>query len=160
MISAGFGFSALLERYGIERRVHSAGDKKSMLDPFMPEDPKDVTRLKSLQKEIHQDFIAAVKERRGAHLNGKDATLFSGEFWTGAKAVELGLVDGIGELRQTLRARYGDKVALRPIEGARPWWRRRFGFAGRQAGPPVPEDWVAGLLTAVEDRAQWSRFGL
>ncbi len=160
VISAGFGFPELLQRIGVERRLHTAGDKKSMLDPFLAEKPKDVTRLKGIQKELHGVFQDLVRERRGARLKGDDKTLFSGEFWTGAKAVELGLVDGIGELRQTLRARYGDKVALRPVEGARPWWRRRFGFAGRQAGPPVPEDWVAGLLTAVEDRAQWSRFGL
>ncbi len=160
VISAGFGFPELLQRIGVERRLHTAGDKKSMLDPFLAEKPKDVTRLKGIQKELHGVFQDLVRERRGARLKGDDKTLFSGEFWTGAKAVELGLVDGIGELRQTLRARYGDKVAIRPIEGARPWWRRRFGFAGRQAGPPVPEDWVAGLLTAVEDRAQWSRFGL
>ncbi len=160
VISAGFGFAELLQRWGVERRLHTAGDKKSLLDPFQAEKPKDVTRLKGIQKELHGVFQDLVRERRGARLKGDDKTLFSGEFWTGAKAVELGLVDGIGELRQTLRARYGDKVALRPVEGARPWWRRRFGFTGRQAGPPVPEDWVAGLLTAVEDRAQWSRFGL
>ncbi len=160
VISAGFGFPELLQRIGVERRLHTAGDKKSMLDPFLAEKPKDVTRLKGIQKELHGVFQDLVRERRGARLKGDDKTLFSGEFWTGAKAVELGLVDGIGELRQTLRARYGDKVALRPVEGARPWWRRRIGCAGRQAGPPVPEDWVAGLLTAVEDRAQWSRFGL
>ena len=160
VISAGFGFPELLQRIGVERRLHTAGDKKSMLDPFLAEKPKDVTRLKGIQKELHGVFQDLVRERRGARLKGDDKTLFSGEFWTGAKAVELGLVDGIGELRQTLRARYGDKVALKPVEGARPWWRRRFGLAGRQAGPPVPEDWVAGLLTAVEGRAQWSRFGL
>jgi len=160
VISAGFGFPELLQRIGVERRLHTAGDKKSMLDPFLAEKPKDVTRLKGIQKELHGVFQDLVRERRGARLKGDDNTLFSGEFWTGAKAVELGLVDGIGELRQTLRARYGDKVALKPVEGARPWWRRRFGFVGRQAGPPAPEDWAAGLLTAVEDRAQWSRFGL
>ncbi len=131
-----------------------------MLDPFQAEKPKDVARLKGIQKELHEIFQELVRQRRGPRLKGGDKTLFSGEFWTGAKAVELGLVDGIGELRQTLRARYGDKVVLKRIDSARPWWRRRFGFTGRQARPPAPEDWAAGLLTAVEERAQWSRFGL
>ncbi|MHA1153952.1 MAG: S49 family peptidase [Alphaproteobacteria bacterium] len=164
VISAGFGFPELLQRWGVERRLHTSGDKKSMLDPFQAEKPKDVARLKGIQKELHGTFQDLVRERRGPRLKGDDKTLFSGEFWTGAKAVELGLVDGIGELRQTLRVRYGDKVALKRVDGERPWWRRRLGFAGRQAGSqaglPGPEDWVAGLLAAVEERAHWSRFGL
>ena len=164
VISAGFGFTELLQRIGVERRLHTAGEKKSMLDPFQAENPKDVARLKGIQKELHETFQDLVRERRGPRLKGGDKSLFSGEFWTGAKAVDLGLVDSIGELRQTLRARYGDKVVLRRIEGDRPWWRRRLGFAGRHAGShaglPGPEDWVAGLLAAVEERALWSRFGL
>ena len=160
VISAGFGFPELLQRIGVERRLHTAGDKKSMLDPFQAEKPKDVARLKGIQKELHETFQDLVRERRGPRLKGGDKTLFSGEFWTGAKAVELGLVDGLGELRQTLRARYGDKVVLKRVDGERPWWRRRLGFAGRQAGFPGPEDWVTGLLAAVEERAHWSRFGL
>ena len=164
VISAGFGFAELLQRIGVERRLHTAGDKKSMLDPFQAEKPKDVARLKGLQKELHEIFQELVRERRGPRLKGGDKVLFSGEFWTGAKAVELGLVDGIGELRQTLRARFGDKVVLKRIDGERSWWRRRLGFAGHQDGPfagsPGPEAWVAGLLNAVEERAHWSRFGL
>ena len=162
VISAGFGFAELLQRWGIERRLHTAGDKKSMLDPFQAEKPKDVARLKGIQKELHETFQDLVRERRGPRLKGGDKALFSGEFWTGAKAVELGLVDGIGELRQTLRARYGDKVVLKRVDGERPWWRRRFGIAGPGGAPrpPEPQDWVAGLLAAVEERAHWSRFGL
>ncbi len=160
VISAGFGFAELLQRWGIERRLHTSGDKKSLLDPFEVEKPKDVARLKGIQKELHEIFQDLVRARRGPRLKGGDRTLFSGEFWTGAKAVELGLVDGSGELRQTLRARYGDKVVLKRIAGERPWWRRRLGFAGRQVGSLGPEDWVAGLLSAVEERAHWSRFGL
>ena len=162
VISAGFGFPELLQRWGVERRVHTAGDRKALLDPFQAEKPKDVARLKGLQKELHEIFQDLVRERRGARLKDGDKTLFSGEFWTGAKAVELGLIDGIGELRQTLRARYGDKVVLKRVDGARPWWRRRLGVAGLGPGSraPGPEDWVAGLLAAVEERAHWSRFGL
>ncbi len=160
VISAGFGFTELLQRWGVERRLHTSGDKKSMLDPFQAEKPKDVARLKGIQKELHEIFQDLVRERRGPRLKGGDKTLFSGEFWTGAKAVELGLADGIGELRHTLRARYGDKVVLKRLDGQRPWWRRRFGLAGRQAGSLGPEEWVTGLLSAVEERAHWSRFGL
>ena len=100
VISSGFGFADLIGKLGVERRMHTAGDKKSMLDPFRPEDPDDVVRLEALQQEIHQNFKDWVKERRGERLRSDDGTLFSGEFWTGAKAVELGLVDGEGTAHQ------------------------------------------------------------
>ena len=161
VISAGFGFPELLQRLGIERRIHTAGDKKSMLDPFQAEKPKDVARLKGIQKDLHESFQTLVRERRGEHLKGGDKALFGGEFWTGGKALELGLIDGIGELRQVMRARYGDKVVLKRVDAPRPWWRRRFGMAGLAAPErPQPQDWVTGLLAAVEERALWSRFGL
>jgi signal peptide peptidase SppA len=157
VISAGFGFADLLQRIGVERRVHAAGDKKAMLDPFKEEDPKDVTRLKGLQKEIHESFKAHVRARRGECLVGSDKTLFSGEFWTGRKALELGLVDGLGDLRGVLRERYGEKLRLKRVEGAKPWWRRRLP-AG--SALPAPRDWAAGLLAAAEERSLWSRYGL
>ncbi len=161
VISAGFGFAELLQRLGIERRIHTAGDEKSMLDPFQAEKPKDVARLKGIQKDLHESFQALVRERRGERLKGGDKALFGGEFWTGRKALDLGLVDGIGELRQVMRARYGDKVVLKRLDAPRPWWRRRFGLAGPGPPPrPEPRDWVTGLLAAVEERALWSRFGL
>ncbi len=157
VISAGFGFSDLLQRAGIERRVHAAGDKKTLLDPFLEEDPKDVARLKALQKEIHESFKAQVRSRRGERLEGGDKVLFSGEFWTGRKALELGLVDGLGELRQVLRERYGEKLRLKRVDGARPWWRRRLPIG---ADLPAPQDWAAGLIAAAEERALWARYGL
>ena len=164
VISASFGFTDLLQRIGVERRIHTAGDKKSMLDPFSKEDPKDVARLKVIHKEMHLSFQTIVRERRGERLNGGDKTLFSGEFWTGAKAVELGLIDGLGELRQTMRARYGDRVILKRMDSAGPWWRRRLGGAGLgvtgELSRFAPQEWVAGLLAAAEERALWSRFGL
>ncbi len=161
VISAGFGFSEMLQRLGVERRVHTAGDKKSMLDPFQAENPKDVARLKGIQRDLHESFQALVRERRDARLKGGDKVLYSGEFWAGKKALDLGLVDGIGELRQVMRARYGDKVVLKRLDAPRPWWRRRFGLAGLAAPErPEPQDWVTGLLAAVEERALWSRFGL
>ena len=166
VISASFGFPELLQRIGVERRLYAAGDKKSMLDPFRAEEPKDVQRLKAIQKELHESFKEVVRQRRGTRLKGAERTLFSGEFWTGKKALELGLVDGIGEIRQTLRARYGEKVVLKRIDGVR-GWRRRLGWSGLGApspgsnlGWPEPGDWAAGLIGAVEERALWSRFGL
>ncbi len=164
VISASFGFPDLMQRIGVERRIYTSGDKKSMLDPFQSEDPKDVVRLKAIQKDMHQSFQTMVRERRGARLKGTDKALFSGEFWTGGKAVELGLIDGLGELRHTLRARYGDHVILKRMDSTAPWWRRRVGLTG--PGPAAglghfdPRDWAAGALAAVEERALWSRFGL
>ena len=161
VISASFGFPDLMKRIGVERRIHTSGDKKSMLDPFGKEDPKDVARLKAIQEDIHEDFRSLVRARRGPRLKGDDKTLFSGEFWTGRKAVELGLIDGLGELRQTMRARFGDKVILRRVDSAAPWWRRRMGLgAAGSTGLFEPRDWASGALAAVEERALWSRYGL
>ena len=157
VISAGFGFPELLKRFGVERRVHTAGDKKGMLDPFLEEDPKDVSRLKALQVDMHTSFKDHVRSRRGERLKGPDETLFSGEFWTGRRALDLGLVDDLGELRQVMRARYGEKVKLKVIEGGRPWWRRKL----RMDLPwPAAESLGAGFLAAAEERALWARYGL
>ncbi len=161
VVSAGFGFPELLGRYGIERRVHTAGDKKAMLDPFRPEKKDEVARLKALQKEIHDSFIAQVRARRGERLKGDDKTLFSGEFWTGKSALELGLIDELGELRQVLRARFGEKVVVRRIDGAKPWWRRRLGLGAGDAPAGFDvQGALTGVLAAAEERALWARYGL
>ena len=110
VISAGFGFQDLIARFGVERRVHTSGERKAMLDPFRPENPDDVERLKRLQAEIHDGFKDWVRQRRGRLLKADETTLFTGEFWTGKRGLELGLADGLGELRTTLQARYGAKV--------------------------------------------------
>ena len=154
VISAGFGFPDLLQRMGVERRVHTAGPRKAMLDPFRPESPEDVARLEALQHDIHASFKAHVRERRGARLKAEDETLFSGEFWTGRRALELGLIDGIGDLRSVMRARFGDKVILRAVGGQRSWLMRRMGLSA------LPEDWAHDLIGAVEERALWARYGL
>ena len=128
VISASFGFQDLLQRVGVERRVHTAGARKSMLDPFRPENPEDVARLEAIQRDIHAQFMVHVRERRGVRLKGDDEMLFSGEFWTAPRALELGLIDGIGDLRGVMRARYGDKVRLRVVGERGSWLRRRLGL--------------------------------
>ncbi len=153
VISAGFGFQELIARHGIERRVHTSGERKAMLDPFRPENPEDVERLKRLQAEIHDGFKDWVRQRRGRLLRADEATLFNGEFWTGKRGLELGLVDSLGELRATLQARYGDKVRL-PVIGPRRRLLSRFGLAAGldEIGPAT--------LAAVEERLHRQRFGL
>ena len=158
VISSGFGFTELIERYGIERRLHAVGKNKAILDPFKPEEPDDVARLESIQADIHASFIDLVKTRRGKKLKPDEADeVFSGAFWTGRRARELGLVDGIGDLRTVLRERFGEDVRMRVISPRRSWARRRFGFtlAGSEPG-----DWVGQAIGAVEERLLWSRFGL
>jgi signal peptide peptidase SppA len=159
VISAGFGFPELLSRIGVERRIHTAGERKSMLDPFRAEQPEDVERLKSLQTDIHGGFKDYVRARRGERLKGEDEDLFNGEFWTGRRALELGLVDGLGELRQVMRARFGEKVRLKVIDGPRRL-RLPFGFAGSGLGAPDLAASAHALVEAAEERALWARYGL
>jgi signal peptide peptidase SppA len=153
VISSGFGFHELIARFGIERRVHTAGERKSMLDPFRNEKPEDVERLKHLQAEIHDGFKDWVRQRRGSRLQGDEAMLFSGEFWTARRGLDLGLVDGLGELRTVLQARYGSKVHLPLIASKRPWLSR-FGFGGSL------EQLAPAALAALEERLHWQRLGL
>jgi serine protease SohB len=158
VVGGSFGFDKLIEKIGVERRLYTSGENKAMLDPFLPEKPEDVERLKALQREIHESFIALVKERRGGKLDSRETALFSGAYWTGQRSLELGLVDAVGDLRTTLRERYGDKVQTPVIA------ERGFALLGRKAsgveqllnGPNFADDMVATL----EARALWSRFGL
>jgi serine protease SohB len=154
VVSAGFGFPELMRRIGVERRLYTQGRHKAILDPFRPEQPEDVERLKALLADLHDGFKTTVRRRRGDRLRGADADLFESDVWVGRKAVDLGLVDGIGDLRGTLRARFGDKVTLRVVGEAKSWWRRRLGW-GVDAG-----DWPARVLAALEERGLWARWGL
>lgn len=161
VISAGFGFPEMLKKIGVERRLYASGERKGMLDSFSPEKETEVKRLKDIQRNIHDRFKSLVRDRRNGKLKGTDRKLFSGEFWTGTQALNLGLVDGLGDVRTVMRARFGDKVQLRLI-GRRP---RRFGFtlrSGATSGGAFDglSDWPERLLAAVEARAMWSRFGL
>ena len=157
VISAGFGFPELLTRIGVERRVHTAGERKAMLDPFRAEQPEEIDRLKAIQADIHDGFKEYVRTRRAARLKGEEDELFSGEFWTGRRALELGLVDGLGDLRQVMRARFGEKVRLRVIDAPRRL-RLPLGFAS-SAGLDLAAS-AQALVEAAEERALWSRYGL
>src|SRR3954468_6261912 len=155
VVGGGFGFQDLIRKIGVERRLYTAGAHKAMLDPFQPEDPDDVARLKSIQREIHAIFIALVRQSRGARLKGADDVLFTGEYWAGESSVSLGLADGIGDLRSTLRSRYGEKVVMPLIAPAGGLFsgllgRRSAGagmLAALEAGTGLPDELISALET-------------
>jgi serine protease SohB len=160
VVGGSFGFAKLLDKLGIERRLYTSGEHKAMLDPFLPEDPEDVDRLKAVQREIHEGFIELVKQSRGARLKGPEQTLFSGEYWTGSTAVALGLADGKGDLRSVMRERFGEDVATPLISPPRSWLGRP------QAGVTLLQQlsqhngFAQEMISALEERAIWSRYGL
>ncbi len=164
VVSAGFGFQELIKKIGVERRVHTAGQNKAILDPFQPEKKEDVERLKALQLEMHEMFINLVKERRGAKL-ADDPELFTGAFWTGTHALELGLVDGLGDMRSVLKERYGNKTKLALITQPRGLFGRKLGISGSAGSIPdlgaaIAGNAATGLIEAAEEQALWRRFGL
>jgi serine protease SohB len=160
VVGGSFGFPKLMEKLGVERRVYTAGERKVMLDPFQPEKPEDVKRIKAIQKDIHEHFIALVKERRAAKLKGNDKTLFSGEFWTAQPAIELGLADRLGDLRSILRERYGEKVRTPLIAADRGLFGRMIPRLGSLDALARQDGLGADLMSALEARALWSRYGL
>src|SRR5664280_656369 len=160
VVGGSFGFPKLMEKLGVERRLYTAGERKVMLDPFLPEKPEYLKRSKAIQKDIHEHFIALVRERRGSKLKGSEKTLFSGEFWTAQMAVELGLADRIGDLRATLRERYGEKVRTPLISEGRGLFGRRIPGLGSLEALMRQPGLAADLLSALETRALWSRYGL
>jgi serine protease SohB len=160
VVGGTFGFPKLMEKLGIERRLYSSGDRKVMLDPFLPEKAEDVKRIKAIQRDFHERFIALVKARRAERLHGPEKMLFSGEFWTADKAIELGLADHIGDLRSTLRERYGEKVYTPLISAERSLFGRRLpgvNLIDALAGHPGLAD---DFVSAMEARALWGRYGL
>ncbi|MCV0385622.1 MAG: S49 family peptidase [Nitrobacter sp.] len=162
VVGGSFGFTELMRKIGVERRLYTAGEHKATLDPFLPENPDDVARLKAIQREIHATFIELVKASRGERLKGTDDLLFTGEYWAGERSVALGLADAIGDLRSTLRARFGEKVATPVIA---PSTGLLSGLLGRKAGAgtltsldgmaAMPDE----LISALETRAIWAKFG-
>ena len=147
VISASFGLDEFIARHGIQRRVYTAGKSKSMLDPFRPENPDDIKRLKELQEQIHGEFIDHVKARRGDRLD-ETIDLFTGEIWVGSHAVSTGLVDGVAHVVPKMKELYGEKVILRPYAQRRP-------ILGRFGATLIGD-----ALSEVEDRAAFARFGL
>jgi serine protease SohB len=160
VIGGSFGFAGLLEKLGIERRLYTSGERKAMLDPFLPEKAEDVERLKAVQHDIHQDFIALVKQCRGARLSGPENDLFSGEFWTGRKAVSLGIADGIGDLRTVLRERFGEDVRMPLVAAERSLFGRIRPGIALTASLAGPAGLAGDLISAVDERALWARYGI
>jgi signal peptide peptidase SppA len=163
VVGGTFGFQELIKKIGVERRLYTAGAHKAMLDPFLPENPDDVARVKALQREIHALFIALVKQSRGDKLKGADDVLFSGEYWAGETSVSLGLADSIGDLRSTLRARYGEKVQTPLIAPATGMLSGLLGRKSAGVASLSSLEGVAGLpdelISALETRAIWAKFG-
>ena len=156
VVSAGFGFDKAIKKIGVDRRVHTAGESKMILDPFQPEQTEEVVRLKALQAEIHAQFIAHIENRRGAKLKGDRSELFSGAFWTGETAVKLGLVDAIGEIRQTINSRFGDDTELMMIEPK----RKLLPFGLTNLSGQMASGIVNEASNIAIERAYLSRFGL
>ncbi len=162
VISATFGFPGLMEKIGVERRVYTAGANKDVLDPFLPEKPADVKRIKAIQADVHQAFIDLVKSRRGGKLQKTDKELFNGEFWSGKTALELGLIDGLSDLRSKMRDVFGEDVRFKLVAPSTSWFRRKrgvFSSSGFELGR-WPQGFAADIIAAVEARALWARFGL
>jgi ClpP class serine protease len=166
VIGATFGFPDAMKKLGIERRVYTAGDHKSTLDPFLAEDEHDVARLKAIQQDIHRMFIGLVRERRGERLAGSDDALFSGEYWVAKTAKDLGLIDQLGDVRAFLRQRFGEDVITPPVPAERSLFGRRTpGVAGIASEGLLgfgvePHGLVDDVISALEARAIWARFGL
>jgi signal peptide peptidase SppA len=158
VVSASFGFNEVLRRIGVQRRLYTAGERKALLDPFLAEDPHGVERLTQIQREVHESFKEHVRARRGAKLAGTDEELFNGDIFTGRSALARGLVDGIGDLRGTLRQRFGEKVVLKLIPTERRGWLPSLPFGAARRREPF--ELAADLLDFVEERLIWSRFGL
>jgi signal peptide peptidase SppA len=156
VLTAGFGFVDAMSKLGVERRVYAAGENKIILDPFQPEKQEDVRRLRDLQADIHEAFKDVVRERRGGKLREGDPELFSGAFWTARKALELGLIDGLGHLHAVLQTKFGDRVEVLEMQRKPGWLQRRFGMAAATAGGSL----AASLIDEIEVRALWSRYGL
>ena len=161
VIGASFGFAKLIDKIGIERRIYTSGTNKAMLDPFLPENPDHVARLKAIQEDIHQTFIGLVKSRRGAKLSGPENDLFSGEYWAARKSMEYGLIDRIGDMRSVLRERYGDKVDMPLVAPKTSLFGRTTPGVSASIGELLDKPALTDeLISTLEARAIWARYGL
>ena len=151
VIYSSFGFKDLIQKIGVQRRVYTAGKNKSTLDPFLEEKKEDIDRLKNIQLELHQDFIEVVEQSRSTKLKkDKGVEMFSGEFWSGRKAKELGLIDGIGNADQILRQKYGEDVIIKKFEKSKGWLAKKLSSS---------EDQADKLISIIEERSIWQRYG-
>jgi len=150
VIYSSFGFTELIKKIGVERRVHTAGKNKSTLDPFLDEKTEDIERLKTIQLDLHKDFIKVVEESRGAKINKTDIELFSGEFWSGSKARELGLVDGIGNANEVLKEKFGEEVIIKKFEKSKGWLSKKLSSSSNQ---------IDQLANIFEERSIWQKYG-
>ena len=151
VIYSSFGFTELIKKIGIERRVHTAGKNKSTLDPFLEEKNEDIERLKKIQLELHKDFIDVVEKSRGSKLKKSEVELFSGEFWSGNKAKELGLIDDTGDANQILREKYGEDVVIKKFEKSKSWLSKKLSSSN---------DRVDQLANILDEKSVWQRYGL
>ena len=151
VIYSSFGFTELIKKIGVERRVHTAGKNKSTLDPFLDEKSEDIERLKNIQIDLHKDFIRVVEESRGAKLNKKGIELFTGEFWSGSKAKELGLIDGVGNANKILKEKFGEDVIIKKFEKSKSWLNKK--LSGTR------ENQIDYLLNLLEEKSIWQRYG-
>jgi signal peptide peptidase SppA len=150
VIYSSFGFTELIKKIGVERRVHTAGKNKSSLDPFQEEKSEDIERLKNIQLDLHKDFIKVVEESRGAKLKKDDIEIFSGEFWAGSKAKELGLIDGLGNANEILKEKFGEDIFIKKFEKSKGWLSKKLSSSNNQV------DQLANIL---EERSIWQRYG-
>lgn len=160
VVSSGFGFNEAIKKIGVERRLYTSGESKAMLDSFQKENPEDVERLKEIQHDIHENFKKMVRDRRGKRLKGLRSRLFSGEVFTGGEAVKMGLIDGIGDMRTILRERFGKKVKLKLYSEKQQRLGALLGLGGSENRAEGMGELPHGLISAVEERLFWNRFGL
>ena len=151
VIYSSFGFTELIKKIGVERRVHTAGKNKSTLDPFLDEKKEDIERLKNIQLDLHKDFIEVVEKSRSSKLKKSEVELFSGEFWSGRKAKDLGLIDDIGNANQILRGKFGEDVVIKKFEKSKSWLSKKLSTSN---------DHVDQLANILEEKSVWQKYGL
>ena len=151
VIYSSFGFTELIKKIGVERRVHTAGKNKSTLDPFQEEKKEDIERLKNIQLDLHKDFIEVVEKSRGSKLKRNEVELFSGEFWSGRKAKDLGLIDGVGDANQILREKFGENVVIKKFEKSKSWLSKKLSSSN---------DHVDRFMNLLDEKSVWQRYGL
>ena len=151
VIYSSFGFTELIKKIGVERRVHTAGKNKSTLDPFLDEKKEDIERLKNIQLDLHKDFIDVVEKSRSSKLKKSEVELFSGEFWSGRKAKELGLIDEIGNANQVLKIKFGEDVIIKKFEKSKSWLTKKLSSSN---------DNIDQLANILEEKSAWQKYGL